>query len=262
MKLTRIDPLLQCIFLLGSIIASCGNAWAASSNCAYPTSGMDTGGTGMGGTGDVAEGTGMGGTGITLGVYINEMQLAGNVTISQGAVEAQSNGNSRFLAKGDPICVGDTIKTSQSGSVQIRMTDGGLIALRPQTQIKIEKFLYRGTNKDSSLLTLLNGACHIIAGKIGQQHPQNNTLKTPTSTIGVSGADHEATVILPSDSGGYPPGTYDKVNHGTTFIRTEKGEVDIHPNEVGFAAGSGELPILLEEMPVFYNTNPSGNPSE
>jgi hypothetical protein len=211
----------------------------------------------MGGTGDVAEGTGMGGTGIRLGVYINEMQPAGNVIISQGTVEAQSNGHSRILAKGDSVCVGDTVTTSRLGSVHIKMADGGLIAVRPQTQLKIEKFVYRGADKDRSLLVLIKGACRIITGKIGKQYPQNDVVKTPAATIGVHEADHEVAVILPANSGRYPSGTYDKVNHGTTFLSTEKGKVDIHSNQAGFAAGAGELPTLLNEVPVFYNTNPS-----
>ena len=257
MRLTRIDLLLRGIILLGGLVASCGSAWAVSGDCAYTNSATDSGGTGMGGTGDVAEGTGIGGTGIRLGVYINEMQLAGNVVISQGAVEAQRNGHARILAKGDPVCAGDTLITSLSGSVQIRMADGGLIAVRPQTQLKIEKFVYRGTDKDSSLLILTKGACRIITGKIGKRYPQNDIIKTPAATIGVHEADHEVAVVLPADSTGYPSGTYDKVNHGFTSIRTEKGEVDIHLNQAGFAADIGELPILLNEIPSFYNTNSS-----
>lgn len=224
--------------------------------------GTGTGGTGViaedtgaGGTGAVAEDTGTGGTGIRLGVYITEMQLAGNVTVSQGSVEAQSNGRSRLLAKGDPVCVGETIMTSQSGLVQIRMKDDSLISVRPQTQLKIEKFVYGGTSKDSRLLALLKGSFRIISGKIGKQYPKNDVIKTPTATIAVHGADHEAAVILPDEGGSYPSGTYVKVNNGIIFIRTEKGEVDIHANQVGFAADNGVLPTLLNEMPGFFNAS-------
>lgn len=183
----------------------------------------------------------MGGTG---------MPVAGNVISSRGAVEAQSGGRSRNLAAGDAVCVGETILTARSGSAQIRMADDGLITVRPQTQFKIKKFVYRGTGRDSSLFALLKGALRVVTGKIGKRNPQNDLISTPTSTIGVRGTDHEATVIL--SGGQYPAGTYDKVNTGVTFIRTEKGEVDIHANQVGFAAATRELPVLLKEMPDFY----------
>lgn len=271
MKLKRIDSLPQWIALLAVIVTSCGSAWAASGSCTNTNSGMSissdgTGGTGTGGTGAIAESTGTGGTGavaedtgaggtgIRLGVYMAEMQLAGNVANVQGTVEAKSNGRSRLLAKGDSLCVGETVMTSRLGSVQIRMIDDGLITVRPQTQLRIEKFVYSGTNKDTSLLVLLKGACRVITGKVGKGYPQNDVVKTPVATINVHGAEHEVTVILPGDGGSYPSGTYDKVNNGTTSIRTEKGEIDIHPNQVGFAADIGKLPTLLKEIPGFYNT--------
>lgn len=261
MKIQRIDLLLIKLVLLGAL-AFCGSVWAVSSSCIYPKSsteidGSGTGGTGMGGTGVIAKGTGMGGTGVKPEVEMSEMQLAGNVIFSQGTIEAQSNGHSRLLAKGDPVCVGETIVTSQSGKLQIRMTDDGLIAVRPQTQLRIEKFAYSGTDKDTSLFALLKGASRFVTGKIGKLYPQNDLIRTATAIIGIRGTDHEATVILPGDSRGYPSGTYDKVNQGVTFIRTEKGEIDIHPNQAGLAANIGEMPALLKDIPDFYNTDPS-----
>lgn len=262
MKIRRIDTLLRLMVLLAALVPSYGNVWAASNNCAYDKSvtGLDNtgiGGTGMGGTGVIAKGTGIGGTGIRPEVEKGGMQLAGNVTFSRGTVEAQSKGRSRLLAQGGQICVGETIVTSQSGMVQIRMTDDGLIEIRPQTQLEIKQFVYSGTNKDSSLFALFKGASRFVTGKIGKAYPQNDLIETKTATIGVRGTDHEATVILPGDSKGYPSGTYDKVNQGITFIRTEKGEIDIHPNQVGLAVSAAEVPTLLREIPDFYKTNPS-----
>lgn len=257
MRFQRISSLLRLIVLLGALVTSCGSVWAASSSCAYNKSGTGIGGTGMGGTGVVAKGTGIGGTGIRPEVEIGEMQLAGNVIYSQGTVEAQSNGRSRLLAKGGTVCVGETIVAAQSGTVQIRMTDDGLIAVRPRTQLKIEKYAYSGTDKDISLLALINGSSRFVTGKIGKLYPQNDLIVTQTGIIGVRGTDHEATVVLPGDSRGYTPGTYDKVNQGITFIRTEKGEIDIHPNQVGLAANIGEMPALLKDIPDFYYTDPA-----
>jgi FecR protein len=209
----------------------------------------------MGGTGMVAKGTGIGGTGNPA--LAGEMRLAGNVIFSQGTVEAQSGGHSRALAKGDAVCVGETIITTQSGMAQIRMTDDGMVSIRPLTEFSIKEFVYGGTTKDHSLFALLKGALRVVTGKIGHRYPQNDLIGTPAATIGVRGTDHEATVILPG--GKYPAGVYDKVNTGITFIRTEKGEVDIHPNQVGFVANPGDVPNLLKEMPEFYNAATAGH---
>jgi len=235
------------------LAASCGSAWADPSSCDYHKKGIDIGGTGMGGTGVVAKGTGMGGTGISPGTA---MQLAGNVISSKGNVKAKINGHSRQLAKDDPVCVGETIVTSQAGTLQIRMKDDGLVAIRPRTRLRIDKFAYDGTDKDTSLFTLLQGAGRFVTGKIGKLHPQNDYIQTLTAIIGIRGTDHEATVILPGDRRG-TPGTYDKVNKGITFIRTKKGEIDIHPNQVGVAVSAGKVPVLLKEIPDFYKTGPA-----
>jgi len=263
MRRQRIDLLLQKIVFLAFLASSCGSAWATSSTCAYPKPAMEIddariGGTGMGGTGIVTKGTGIGGTGINPDTA-GSIQLAGNVTYSKGIVEAKNNGQSRLLAKGDPVCVGETIVTSQTGKLQIKMTDDGFVAVRPGTELKIEKYVYRGTAGDTSVFALLKGASRFVTGKIGKKYPRNDLVRTLTATIGVRGTDHEATVILPGDSRGYPSGTYDKVNTGVTFIRTERGEIDIHPNQVGLAANIREMPTLLTDIPDFYTTDFSMN---
>ena len=262
MKIKRTDSMLRAAVLMLALIAVHGNVWAAENSCTYdkPISANDNagiGGTGMGGTGVIAKGTGIGGTGIRPEAGQGELQLAGNVTFSRGIVEAQNKGRSRLLAQGGQICAGETIVTAQSGMVRITMTDNGLIEVRPQTQLEIKQFVYSGTNKDNSLFALLKGASRFVTGNIGKRYPQNDLIETKTATIGVRGTDHEVTVILPGDSRGYPSGTYDKVNQGITFIRTEKGEIDIHPDQVGLAVSKGDAPTLLKEIPGFYNTNPS-----
>lgn len=257
MKLKRADILLKAIVLAGAMTAFSVGSWAAPGICANANTDTGTGGTGMGGTGIVAKGAGIGGTGMVAAAGSGQMQIAGSVVSSQGMVEAQSDGRSRLLTHGQPVCVGETIVTAHSGSVQIKLADGELVSVRPETQLKIEKFAFGGTKEDNVMLALLKGASRFITGKIGQKYPQNDLVRTPTVLIGVRGTDHEAMVILQGGSGRYPSGTYDKVNSGVTFIRTESGEVDIHPNQVGFAAKAADLPALLKDMPDFYNVNPS-----
>lgn len=257
MKLLQTDTLVRGLLLATLLAFISGNALAATGRCAYPGKG-----TGMGGTGIVAKGSGMGGTGIAP----EELQLAGNVIFSQGTVRAQSNGRSRLLAKGDQVCVGETIVTSQSGSAQIRMVDNEFVAIRSSTQIKIKKYVFTGTPKDGSLLAMIKGAARFVTGEIGKRFPQNDLIEASTVTVGVRGTDHEVAVILPGNSGGYPSGTYDKVNSGITYIRTQVGQIDIHPSQVGFAAKPESMPVLLKEVPDFYNVNPAtineGNVSE
>ena len=252
MKLKQTESLFRSLVLLVIWFTSCGNVWAVSGSCSY--SNATKGSTEMGGT-VVAKGTGMGGTGISPDAG---MQLAGQVISSRGKAIAQINALSRRLSKGDPVCVGETVVTSKSATLHIKMTDGGLVAIRPETRFKIEKYAFNGTDQDASLFTLLQGAGRFVTGKIGKLHPESDLVQTLTAIIGVRGTDHEVMVVLRGNSR-YPAGTYDKVNKGITFIRTEKGEIDIHPNQVGVAVSAERMPFLLEDIPDFYKTDPAVN---
>ena len=248
MKLQRIDSLLHAIILLVGVCLIPASAWAAAMPCA-----VNDGGTGMGGTGIVAHGTGMGGTGLKPGNSADTGHLAGRVMFSAGHIEAVGRGGVRRLAKGDPVCVGDSVRSSRSASAQIRMIDNELLAIRPDTKIRIDSYTYHSSSDDNIVLALLKGTCRVITGEIGKRFPKHDLIKTPTATIGVLGTDHEAAVILPGQDGAYPAGTYDKVNTGETYIKTEKGTVDIYPNQVGFVGASDALPKVLRVMPEFYN---------
>jgi len=261
MRFQRIDLALQILISLAFLAIGCGSAWAVASTCDYPEPAAvndDSGSTGgvIDRTGVVAKGTGMGGTGVSPEGGSSALQIAGNVIYSQGIVEAKSRGQSRQLSKGDPVCVGETIVTSQTGKLQLKMIDDGLVAIRPGTQLKIEKYAYAGTTDDNSMFALLKGTSRFVTGKIGKRNPQKDLIRTQTATIGVRGTDHEATVILQGDGSVFTAGTYDKVNTGMTFIRTDIGEIDIHPNQVGLAADIGKMPILLKDIPDFYTTAP------
>lgn len=219
--------------MMSAVLAVCSsNVRAAPAQCVYAP-----GGSGIGGTG-------------------NTLPIAGNVTFSQGAVAAQWGGKSRPLATGDAVCVGETIVTAPAAAAQIKMTDDGLVAIRARTQFSIEKYAYNGNPQDHSMFALLKGALRVVTGKIGKFHPKNDYIKTPTAVIGVRGTDHEATVIEAGDESGYAAGTYDKVNEGVTFIQTDKGEIEIHPDQVGFAGAADDIPTILHEMPGFYHGQP------
>lgn len=96
-----------------------------------------------------------------------------------------------------------------------------------------------------------------ITGWIGKTNPQAYAIKTPVATIGVRGTDHETMVILAPESGqpqsAGVPGTYDKVNQGSTVVRTDKGSVVVTPNQAAFAELEGKAaPRLLASIPDFY----------
>ena len=258
MKINPIDSfLMRAITLLAMLVVSSGVAWAASAGCDY-TGASAPGGTGMGGTGIAAEGSGIGGTGISPESPAGKEQLAGNVIFSQGAVEAQSQGRTRPLAKGSQVCVGETIVTSSSGKVQIRMADGGLISIRPETKIRIDVFHFNGKEDgtERSEIALLEGGFRALTGMIGHVNKENYKIHTSNAQIGIRGTDHEPMYIpnpAPGQTAVGVPGTYDKVNSGGVVISTPQGAVEVKPNQAGFVPNEpGALPVILKEIPRFY----------
>lgn len=188
---------------------------------------------------------------------------AGQFQFVAGTVKVVNRaGVERVAIKGMNVDEGDTVATAVNASAQIRMVDGGFVAVRSDSRLKLETFVFNGKEdgQERSLIMLLKGGFRAITGLIGNQNKQNYLIKTPTATIGVRGTDHEPMYIPPPSTGvatGGVPGTYDKVNIGAAFIKTDFGVIHINPNQVGFVAGADKIPLLLPKIPEFYKPAPS-----
>jgi len=168
------------------------------------------------------------------------------------------NGAERLLKKGDAVHEGDTVITGPSASLQLLMVDRAMLAVRPNSRLRIDTYRFKGKEDGSELgvLRLIKGTFRSITGMIGHTNKKNYRIITETANIGVRGTDHEAGYLLPGQPEG-APGTYDKVNWGGTYIKTPWGSVDVSPNEVGFASSKpGSVPVLLQGIPGFLQATP------
>lgn len=194
--------------------------------------------------------------------------LAGKVQFVIGDVKLITRtGETRTLQKGAAVDEGDRIVTADGASAQIKMIDGGFIAVRPNTNIGFDTYRYAGKEDgtENAVLSLLRGGFRTITGVIGRTNKQNYLVKTETATIGIRGTDHEPMVILvpaPGQVAIAPPGSYDKVNVGIAFIRNDAGTIDIHRNQVGFAPVTREAPVILPRIPPFYKPTPAPGPQK
>ena len=168
------------------------------------------------------------------------------------------NGAERVLKKGDVVHEGDTVITGPSASLQLLMVDQAMLAVRPNSRLRIDTYRFKGKEDGSELgvLRLIKGTFRSITGLIGHTNKKNYRIITDTANIGVRGTDHEAGYLLPGQTEG-APGTYDKVNWGGTYIKTPWGSVDVSPNQVGFASSKpGSMPVLLQGIPGFLQATP------
>ncbi|TMI03305.1 MAG: hypothetical protein E6H39_00835 [Betaproteobacteria bacterium] len=172
--------------------------------------------------------------------------LAGKVELVEGDVRFFDRAMIvRRPVTEDPIFEGESIATGANGEVHLRMEDGGFIAVRPGTRMRIARFRAQGDEA-------LEGTLRSITGWIAKYGRDNYQVRTPTVTIGVRGTDHEP-FHIPAGSPLGEPGTYDKVNQGRTYLRTAQGRVDVAPGRAGFAGlRRAERPRVLASIPAHF----------
>lgn len=149
-----------------------------------------------------------------LATPLQAQQAAAKVQFAVGEVSAQSaDGKLRRLKKGDRIYPGDTIKTGERGSAQLIYRDRSRMAVRVNTEFKINKYQYDDQDKKGavSFFSLLRGA-------------------NPIARVG----------------------TYNKVYKGGTIMKTVRGNLKLDLHQVGYVGGvQGKAikPVRLERLP-------------
>lgn len=173
-----------------------------------------------------------------------------------------ADGSQTTPRKGDRLDEGDVVATGAMAQTQLVMNDGGLIAMRPDSRMRIEMFRFTGKTDGSEqgVFGLLKGGFRAITGLIGRVNKDNYKIHTATATIGIRGTDHEALYIAPPAPGETPigpPGTYDKVNVGKTYLQTPSGRLELAGNQVGFVpAALNAAPVRLPSIPDFLKSTP------
>lgn len=189
---------------------------------------------------------------------------AGHVQFVSGDVQLiNAAGQTHTIQKGEAINEGDTLNSAKNASAQIKMRDGGIIAVRPETRIKFDSFKFNGQQDgtEQSFTSLVKGGFRAITGAIGQVNKSSYRITTPTSTIGIRGTDHETIEVVPGSELAKvaPGGTYNKVNIGETSITTHKGMISVRANQMGFAGAPDELPKLQPINSNLFSATPPVN---
>jgi hypothetical protein len=182
------------------------------------------------------------------------------------AASTTTNSKERKLRVGDPVYVGENVRSSSQGEVVLKTEDAGVVAVRPKTEFVATRFAAEDKPTDGLVLRLLSGSLRMISGWVAHTNRAGNTIETPTATVGIRGTDHE-TFVLSSEMAlatSNKEGTYDKVNRGGTTLAVPDGAVDIEPGKVGFVRAPKKngvkerglltllLPVLLDRVPNFF----------
>lgn len=189
---------------------------------------------------------------IALAYSANAFAEAGRVLFVLGQAQVvRADGIALSAVKGLDVENGDTIKTENNGQVQLKMTDGGMIAVRPNSLFKIDDYEYNGdVKKDKTVYRLLKGGFRSVTGKVGEKNKAAYAVKTPIATIGIRGTDYNARLCeFDCADAGVDNGLYVNVLSGGVVLANDAGNVVIGPTENGFVSDSWTTPTYIDQVP-------------
>ncbi|MCH8958323.1 MAG: FecR domain-containing protein [Proteobacteria bacterium] len=195
---------------------------------------------------------------VTKGLLLTAMLImpmiasaeAGKVTFVFGQAWLDSaDGTRQEVVKGMSFENGDHFSTAATGRVQLRMADGGLIALRPSTEFVIEEFSYAGSDagtadsQDRSFFSLVKGGFRSITGAVGKKDKSAYRVRTPVATIGIRGTDYDAVYCEAACEPG-DTGLYVGVTEGGVILTNAAGSLELGPGQYGYVADEDSAPEM------------------
>ena len=202
---------------------------------------------------------------------------AGQVIFRVGDVSAE-RAPPVSLAKGDEVFATDTVRTGVASRAQLLMKDGAKFAVRPQSVMRIDEFVY-GSGETAaaavvsqtgnrSVFTLLKGGFRTITGVIGKEDERAYEVRTAVGVLGIRGTDYTA-VYCNSDCIAAPAGSstaqddglYLGVTTGAIVFRNENGDIELAAGEYAFVPLATRRPERMKVPPpvLLDDTEGDGN---
>lgn len=169
--------------------------------------------------------------------------LTGNVTAVAGAAGPRS------LSEGAAVDIGDVIATAADSAVQLRFTDGALLALHPNTQFRIDAYAYQANSpRESGFFSLLKGGLRTLSGLIGRANKQNYRMHTPIATVGIRGTDYSLR-LCQDDCFDSDDGLYLSVAEGSINASNNAGSFDLAAGQYGYIRDANSPLTALPSPP-------------
>jgi hypothetical protein len=101
-------------------------------------------------------------------------ESAGRVLALAGTATIERAGQQVPLTAGTLVESGDTLSVGDKSTLQVRFTDESVVALRANSQFRIENYRYdKNAETDRSLLGLIRGGMRTITGLIGKANQKS-----------------------------------------------------------------------------------------
>lgn len=116
--------------------------------------------------------------------------IAGSVKTTQGANVVRRGADTIPIREGTHLLANDVLQTSSDGRLGVILQDGTRISMGPNTELKIDRFVYEPVaGKFALLMSLARGVMVYISGKIAQFSPGSVSVETPVGVLGLRGTE-------------------------------------------------------------------------
>ena len=133
-------------------------------------------------------------------------EAVGTFTKIEGSVDILRTGTGAAIAvrAGDPVGMGDAVRTKRNGKAEIQFRDESVIQLAPETRITIDQYSFRSDNtRERGFLSLFRGKIRALVSKlraavipcpapiptsISKRRPPWRASRAPTSSCITTGA--------------------------------------------------------------------------
>jgi len=183
---------------------------------------------------------------------------AGKVLMAIGDVKVTRNGQTTVLAKGASVQAGDSIITGVASNAQLRMSDGAVIALRAQTDFKINEYKFNGKSDGSekATLSLVKGGVRAVTGAIGKgENKDNLQVNAVVATVGIRGTGFNISYCdgncFNKDKTPAKDGLYAGVFEGQILVKNQAATDTVGVDEYLYVADKDSRPKRLSEPPNF-----------
>jgi hypothetical protein len=205
---------------------------------------------------------------LTAGLAVSaasfSQEVAGRLIVSVGDVAIQRGGERIPAQFGTQLRAGDTLQLGERSNAQVLMTDQSVVALRPDTNFKIEEYAFAGkpAEEQRSLFSLLKGGMRTVTGLIGRVNHKNYAVNTPTATVGIRGTNYTLVQCEGNcrNANGTlaPNGTYGAVTDGRIGVTNQSGEHQFGADQYFHVASSTAAPTQLIAPPGFIRDTLEG----
>ena len=116
----------------------------------------------------------------------------GEVSLVIGTARRSDVGGTTPVSQGMRVRVADLIETDAGGHVHVRFVDGGFVAVRPGSRLRIDDYRVDTQRSEANAVrfTLEQGVVRSVTGEAARQARERYRLNTPIAAIGVRGTDY------------------------------------------------------------------------